>query len=71
MRYTYTDIQSIEINISMQLYEVETLIEYLASLEGDNKNWTISKLKKTLIKSRQDTFDLMKAHAESMEEQDD
>ena len=70
MRYTYTDIQSIEINISVKLNEVDTLIEYFAGLESGNKNWTITKLEETLVQSRRDTFNLMKAHAESMEEQD-
>lgn len=70
MRYTYTDIQSIEINISVKLNEVDTLIAYFAGLESGNKNWTISNLENTLIKSRQDTFNLMKAHAESMENDD-
>lgn len=65
MRYTYTDITTIESNMALSLCDIECLIDYFSKLEGPDKNWTISKLERVLIKARQDTYDLMGIHVDS------
>lgn len=68
MKYTYTDITTIETNMSLSLGDIESIIEYFSGIESSNKNWTITKFEKLLIQARKDTYNLMKIHAESNKE---
>jgi hypothetical protein len=65
MKYTYTDITTIESNIALSLSDIEMLIEYFRELEGTNKGWTVTKFEKLLIQAREDTYTLMRVHADS------
>ena len=64
MKYTYTDITTVESNMALSLGDIESLIEHFSELESSDKNWTVTKFERLLIQARKDTYGLMKLHAD-------
>lgn len=64
MKYTYTDITTVEINMALSLGEIEDLIDYFFKVDDSDKTWVITRFEKALIQARKDTYNLIKIHAD-------
>ncbi len=64
MKYTYTDITTVETNMALSLGDIENLIDYFSKVDGSDKTWVITRFEKVLIQTRKDTYSLMKIHAD-------
>ena len=64
MKYTYTDITTVETNMSLSLADIENLIDYFFKVDDSDKTWVITRFEKVLIQARKDTYSLMKIHAD-------
>lgn len=64
MKYTYTDITTVETNMALSLNDIDNLIEYFSGVDDSDKTWAITRFEKVLIQARKDTYNLMKIHAD-------
>ena len=64
MKYTYTDITTVETNMALSLADIENLIDYFFKVDDSDKTWVITRFEKVLIQARKDTYSLMKIHAD-------
>ena len=64
MKYTYTDITTVETNMALSLNDIDNLIEYFSGVDDSDKTWVITRFEKVLIQARKDTYSLMKMHAD-------
>ena len=52
MKYTYTDITTVETNMALSLGDIENLIDYFSKVDGSDKTWVITRFEKVLIQTR-------------------
>lgn len=64
MKYTYTDVTTVETNMALSLGDIVNLIDYFSKVDDSDKTWVITRFEKVLIQARKDTYNLMKIHAD-------
>lgn len=68
MRYTYSDIGSVEVNLALTIDEMETLSEFISEANASDQNWIVRKFHGVLTESIDNTAELMRIHAKQMQE---
>jgi hypothetical protein len=68
MKYTYSDIGSLEVNLSITIDEMETLSKFITEANASDQNWIVRKFHRVLTESLNSTAELMHIHAKQMQE---
>jgi len=71
MKYVYTDFTELPVSIKLTVGEINSLIEFLGSVERDKNPWTVSNFEELLVNSLKNTAALMTAEAKNMEGKED
>jgi len=68
MQYIYTDFNSLPVNITLTVGEINELIEFIANTNTDTHQWTVSNFEDLLTKSLKNTAVLMETESKSMKD---
>jgi hypothetical protein len=71
MRHVYSDIGSLEVNFALKIDEIEAISKFIFEANASNQNWIVRKFHKVLTESLEDTAELMRIHANQMQEKPD
>lgn len=68
MRYMYSDIGSLEVNLAMTINDMETISKFISETNASDQGWIVRKFQKLLTESLDNTAELMRIHADQMQE---